>query len=277
MTRICESTLFILLAAIACSGADVGSTHGDGDAVRDRAKAIFIDRSVTDRIETNRDDFVDWKYVDVVDQGELRLTVSVDQPERLDNGEVHFYDEFGNRLDRSRVVPEQTVYVHTTDVQKVPNKFFVKVVAQGGRSVYTVGAALKPPPAPPEVVPAPVVIAPPPPSPKPRNRHTRRKSPKPTVIAPPPPPPPQPAAPAHVTGKVIRVIPADDRNKSVNISVKLPAGANVSKGARGSVFKNGEHLGALKVFQVSGRTAHARVNVPPGKFSGNLTVRIEIN
>ena len=74
------------LAACGAVGPGVDSAEGDGE--RDRALAIFVDHSRTDRIEPSKGDHTDWSYVDILDQGRIKLTVSIDRPEELEGGEV---------------------------------------------------------------------------------------------------------------------------------------------------------------------------------------------
>jgi hypothetical protein len=249
----------------------------EGDNERDRALAVFIDRSVTDRLDGDNGDNTDWKYVDVIEQGKLKITVSLDHPENIDQGEVELTDEFGSRIDRAVIEPNQPVYVFNQQIRK-PTKFFVKIFARHGGTPYTVGSALELPPPPPEPT---VVAAPAPPPPPPMEPAVPRVGPKkPAVVKPGPPTPapataapPPPAPTARIGGRVIRVIPAEDQN-SVTISIKLDDGAVVAVGDRGTVFKSGESIGDLQITSVSGRNAQAKVNKPPHLFNGSLTVQI---
>jgi hypothetical protein len=246
----------------------------EGDNERDRALAVFIDRSVTDRLDGDNGDNTDWKYVDVIEQGKLKITVSLDHPENIDQGEVELTDEFGSRLDRAVIEPNQPVYVFNQQIRK-PTKFFVKIFARHGGTPYTVGSALE--------LPEPTVVAAPAPPPPPPMEPAvpRAQPPKKPVAAKPGPAAPAPAtaapapapAAAKFGGRVIRVIPAEDQN-SVTISIKLDDGAVVAVGDRGTVYKSGESIGDLQITSVSGRNAQAKVNKPPHLFSGSLTVQI---
>jgi hypothetical protein len=271
--------LLSLVAVAGCGAVPSNLDSSDeGDNERDRAMAVFIDRSVTDRLDGDNGDNTDWKYVDVVEQGKLKITVSLDHPESVQQGEVELTDEFGSRLDRSVVEDNQPVYVFNQDVRK-PTKFFVKIFARHGNTPYTVGSSLEMPPPPAEPT---VVAAPAPPPPPPMEPAVPRAKPKPgppavkpapgpaPATAAPPPPPPS----AKVGGRVIRVIPAED-NSSVTISIKLDEGAVVSAGDRGTVFKgSGESIGDFVITSVSGRSAQAKVNKPPHLFNGTLSVQI---
>jgi hypothetical protein len=270
------SSIAALLCAACGSVAPSVDGQSEGDQDRDLARAVFLDHTVTDRIDGNAGDNTDWKYVDVVEQGELQITVSVDRPDGLEGAEVVFYDEFGGLLKRHPVEPSENIYRLALDVEKIPNKFFVRTFTKGGESPYTVGARLAPPPPPP----APVV-SPPPPPPEPEPQPVRRPPPPPRptprpVATPKPPPAPAPAPAAFVTGDVVRVIPADD-NQSVTISIRLRGNADVAKGAGGWVLKGGSRIdGArLTVVSVRGQNVQAVVRQPPGKFSGSLTVQID--
>ncbi|MFZ4734743.1 MAG: hypothetical protein ACOYM9_02300 [Bradymonadia bacterium] len=271
--RLLNCLCFAALLGCGSVGPSMDSAEGDGE--RDRALAIFVDHSRTDRIEPSKGDQTDWSYVDVVDQGRLKLTVSIDSPERLEAGEVEFFDEFGNQLSQTRIEDNQTLYVFTTEVKKVPNKFFVRVFAKGGGSPYTLGAAVDLPPPPPEPV---VVAAPPPPPPQepivPRAKPARPPTTGP-VVRPPPPPTAPPVAAASLSGRVIRVQPSED-NTQVTIFIRLDEGAAVSKGARGVLsLKDGDV--PIVLTSVTNRNATAVVKQPPHKFTGNLTVKISAN
>jgi len=262
-----------LSALAACGAVGPGLDSAEGDGERDRALAIFVDHSRTDRIEPSKGDHTDWSYVDILDQGRIKLTVSIDRPEELEGGEVEVFDEFGNRLSRTPVEDNQTIYVFNTEVKKVPNKFFVRVFAKGGGSPYTLGAAMELPPPPPE----PVVVAPPPPPPQepivPRVR-TPRAAPPPAV-KPPPPPSEAPVAAAVVTGYVVRVQPSED-NSQVTLFIKLDQGGSITKGARGTLTLKDEVV-SIVLNSVSNKNATAVVRLPPHKFTGNLVVKISAN
>ena len=271
--------VFPLVALAAACGTVPSNldSSDEGDNERDRAMAIFIDRSVTDRLDGDNGDNTDWKYVDVVEAGKVKITVSLDHPESVDQGEVQLTDEFGSPLDRSLVEQNQPVYVFNQEVKK-PTKFYVKIFVRHGATPYTTGAAFEAPPPPPEPT---VVAAPAPPPPPDLPPAVPRPHPHPLapvahpssapapMTAPPPPPPPA----AKVGGRVIRVIPAED-NASVTISIKLDDGAAVAVGDRGTVYKGGESVGDFTITSVSGRSASAKVNQPPHRFNGSLTVQI---
>lgn len=267
--------LAALLASVAC-GSVAPSVDGrsEGDQDRDLARGVFLDHTVTDRLDGGEGDNTDWKYVDVAEQGTLRVTVAVDRPDSLRDAEVVFYDEFGGLLKRHPVEPQENVYVFELDIEKIPNKFFVRAFTKDGSSTYTVGARLTPPPPPP----APVASPEPPPAPPTAPPVVLRAPVKapPTVKLPTPKPETPEPAPAFIAGDVVRVIPADDQ-QSVTIAIRLRQPGDVAKGARGWVLKGGSRIeGArLTVTTVHGQNVQARVGLPPGKFSGALQVQIE--
>lgn len=266
------------LALGACGTVEVKlDSKSGGDAARDQAMAVFVERTVTDRLDAPGGDHTDWKYIDILDKGRLRIEVSFDNPELTKGGEVEFTDEFGSRLDRQIVTPGQSNYIFAREVEKVPNKFFVKVFTREGRTVYTVGSSLAyaPEPAPP-----PPPVAEPEPEPEPvrkRKRRTTRRKPvkKPPVKKPPvtkPPPTPEPvAAPVIIKGTVIRAIPSDDK-QSVEVTIRLSSDAAVrTSGVK--AYKGGSFLAPVKVLKVSGRTVKGIINEPPGKVTGRIEVR----
>lgn len=267
------------LLVLGCGGVEVKlDNNSGGDAARDQAMAVFIDRTVTDRLDGQDGDHTDWKYVDVLDKGRLRIEVSVDTPENLKGAQVEMTDAFGNRLDRQLVGQGQTNYVFAREVEKTPDKFYVRVFAEDGRSVYTVGTTLAyaPEPAPP-----PVAVAPPPEEtaskPKPRKRRARRaRKPKPKPKPKPPPvttPDPPPAvAPATITGRVVRIIPAKD-DQSVQVTILLKGNDRVSGRVSATAYKGGARLGSVKILSNKGKQLVGRIDLPPGQVTGSIKVK----
>lgn len=253
-----------------------------GDAARDQAMAIFLDRTVTDRIDGPAGDHTDWKYLDVLDKGRLKIEVSFDTPDKLLAGEVEFTDEFGSRLERQVISGGQSNYIFTREVDKIPNKFFVRVFAQDGQSVYTVGSnmAYLPPenPPPQQVEPEPE----PEPEVAPRRRTPVRRPPveRPPVQKPPtrePDPPPVTASgPTVASGTVIRVIPAED-DQSVTLTIRMGSADPINKTTRATAYRGGSRLGRVTITDVTGRTITGVLGLPPGKVTGLIEVRFEID
>lgn len=270
-----RSTLLLLSTLALCACGSVQPQldwASDGDQMRDRALAFFLDATADDRIEATNGDNTDWKYIDIIDPGRLRVAARVDTPERLEAGSVGLYDKFGGLIERQLIKPNQTNYVFGTRVSKVPAKYFVQVFAKSGISVYSVGADLKRPPAP--AAPQPVAVAP---APTPvaaptRRRRTKRRRSRPVPKRAAPPPQPPAAAVTTVRGRVVRVIPTETPKRSV-ISIRLSSNAKVPVGARGHVVKSGERF-PFKVTKSRGRKITASISVPPGKLTGNLTAVI---
>lgn len=155
-----------LLALAGCGGvASELDSKSEGDEVRDQSLALFLDRTMTDSLDGGDGDHTDWKYLDLVEKGGLRIDVGIDQPEGLKGGEVELFDEFGKRLDRRLIMPNQTSYFFELEVEKIPNKYFVRTFTREGRSSYSIGARLAPDPGEPE--PRPVVVRPEPEEPEP--------------------------------------------------------------------------------------------------------------
>lgn len=286
MTRsVMRPTLALAIVAIAaCSTREVKlDSNSGGDAARDQAMAVFIDRTVTDRLDAPGGDHTDWKYVDILDKGGLRVEVSVDTPEQLGKSFIELTDAFGNRLDRQLVSQGQTNYVFTREVETTPDKYYVRVFTEQGGSVYTVGVRLAyapdptPPPPPKRIVPDPE----PEPEVKPRKRRrTRTRRPRPvkkdpTPPPPPPPPPPDPTpAAAPITGTVVRIIPTKD-DQAVTLTVVVPSGSKVGASTHRAVaYKGGSALPAsVSILKVSGRKITARLNEVPGQAAGTNKVK----
>lgn len=309
----------LFVAGLAACGAVAGSmdAKSEGDQARDQALALFLDRTMTDSVDGEGGDNTDWKYIDIVDKGGLRVDVGMDAPEGLKGAEIELFDEFGKRLDRRLVMPNQTSYSFEVEVDKVPNKYFVRTFTAEGRSTYSIGARLAPDPGQPE--PRRVVEARPEPEqpvdepdPEPKacpsgmtrrgsrclcpsglvrsgNRCVEKKAAPvaaPATEAPAPPPvvvrapvtaaPAPPAAKASVTGSVVRVVPSED-GRSATISIRLDGDIDLGKGARGTLFKNGDELARFTVTKARGRSALATVNASTADLTtggARLTVRI---
>lgn len=275
--------LAVAVALGGCGGVEtkLDSASG-GDAARDQAMAVFLERTVTDRVDAPNGDHTDWKYIDILDRGRLKIEVSFDTPEKLKGGEVEFTDEFGSRLDRQLVRGGQSNYVFTREIDKVPTKFFVRVFTQEGRTVYTVGsemAYLPPenPDPPPQPVARPKTVEEPTPPPKRRRTRTRTRTPPKTVVKPPPPEPdpPPPSGPTFAKGRVIRVIPAED-DQSVTLTIRLGTADPVDKSTTATAYKGGSRLGRVTILKVSGRTITGQLNLPPGKVTGAIEVRFDL-
>ncbi|MCA9560997.1 MAG: hypothetical protein KC583_20755, partial [Myxococcales bacterium] len=132
--------LALALATLpACGGMQWDSASG-GDAMRDQAMGLFVNEpGVTDSVSGDEGDNTDWRYVDVTDPGQVTIVFSVDSPERLQGGIVSLHDEFGGQLDRLMVQKNQPTYSFSRDVKDTPTRFFLKLSAESGRSVYSVG------------------------------------------------------------------------------------------------------------------------------------------
>lgn len=276
--------LAVAVALGGCGGVEtrLDSASG-GDAARDQAMAVFLERTVTDRVDAPNGDHTDWKYIDILDRGRLKIEVSFDSPEKLKGGEVEFTDEFGSRLDRQLVLGGQSNYIFTREIEKVPTKFFIRVFTQEGRTVYTVGSEMAYlPPENPDPPPQPTVAVPKQvedPPPQKRNRRARtRTRPKPPVTKPPPPPPepdPGPSGPTFASGRVIRVIPAED-DQSVTLTIRLGTADPVDKSTTATAYKGGSRLGRVRILKVSGRTITGQLDLPPGKVTGAIEVRFDL-
>lgn len=304
-----------VLFAIGCGGISTQlDTNSEGDEVRDQATGLFLDMTRTDSIDGGEGDNTDWTYLDVIDPGGLRVSVGFDNPERLEGAYVSLFDEFGKRLDRRLIVPNTTSYVFEQDVEKVPNKFYIKVFSKDGKSVYSLGARLAlAPTAQPRTV---VQVQQPEPEPEPEpevsvrcprgmvarkgscacprgtykagNRCKRRKSSGRATRPKTPPATPTSRAPATsaalppaptgrtIGGRVQRVLPSAD-GQSVTVFISLD-GPGVKKGDRGQLYKNGSAVrgGSVKITKASGKAAKAFVPVASSDVSnGKLTVKIK--
>lgn len=311
-------TLF-LLVLVGCGGvASELDGKSEGDEVRDQSLALFLDRTMTDSLDGGDGDNTDWKYLDVVEKGGLRVDVGIDQPETLKGGEIELFDEFGKRLDRRLIMPNQTSYNFELEVDKIPNKYFVRTFTREGRTSYSVGARLAPDPGepPPRTV---VQVQPEPEEPEPAeapiscpagmtlkgkrclcpaglvkagNKCVEKKPPPVVVEAPKTqaPPPvvveaPKTQAPVAqgsertkvtVTGSVVRVVPSED-GRSATISIRLDSDFDMTKGAQGTLYKNGNEEARFTVTRAKGRQALATVNMSTGDLTtggGKLTVKI---
>lgn len=277
-----------LLVLLGC-GAIPLDERTEGDGIRDHAMGIFVGRTVTDRVDGDAGDNTDWKYIDTVDRGRLKLEVNFDNPERLAEAEIEFVDAFGSRIDRFLINGGQSSYVFDKEVKKTPAKFYVRVFSRMGSSVYTIGARQsiaasetpKPVKKTPKVKVTKITVEKKTKTKKrtkrSRSRSTKKKKTvtkkKTTTVVKvvKEEPKPKPSAEGPVKGTVIRIIPADDNN-SVTLTVNLKGGARVPKGAVGTVYKGGATLGRMRVASVSGKRVTGVLKVKAGKAKGLLKV-----
>ena len=126
------------------------NTGGDGS--RDEAASMTEGRSLTDRLEGEGGDNTDWKFLELDEVGALTVTVNFDHPERLTGAYVDLYDAFGSRIRREDVKPDQTTYTFRDEVEESPSSRYIRLYAQNGKSIYTIGARLvvRAPPEPPK-------------------------------------------------------------------------------------------------------------------------------
>ena len=281
--------------------------NSDGDEVRDQATGLFLDMTRTDSIDGGEGDNTDWTYLDVIDPGGLRISVGFDNPERLEGAYVSLFDEFGKRLDRRLIVANTTSYVFDRDVEKVPNKFYIQVFTQDGKSVYSLGAriALAPTAQPRRVVPVSQPDPEPEQEPEPEARVSKvrcaagmrvrrgncvckrgydsdgRGGCKKRAAAVKPPPVDAPVAPTtqapvvaavkssgrSYTGRVTRVLPGANGD-SVTIVISFDE-PGVTKGDRGQLFKNDAPLAgaSVQITKASGKAAKAYVPVASSEVS----------
>lgn len=136
-----------LLAAplTACTGAQANRPTGADlvDKQRDGALAVFVNRKVTDQLDAESGDNVDWKFVDITRKGEMDVTVAFDDPGKV-KGEVVLRDNFATVLERHRITPDRSVYTFNT-VQAAKSRYYIEIAADRGGSVYTVGVSLTEP------------------------------------------------------------------------------------------------------------------------------------
>jgi hypothetical protein len=264
---------YLLAGLLAACGGVGGAVDGEsgGDELRDRANGFFVDRgSVTDRLNGDGGDNTDWKYVDVNDPGRVSISVVFDSPDSLSGARVTLHDEFGERLDQRVVSPSTgSGYRFDTEVQKVPNKFYVRVFTREGTSAYSIGARLAyaPRPAPPQPIAQPAAAPEPVVAERPRKRKRRARKKK--VAAPKAAPKPI-AKPAKVRGKIVRMSPGSGY---VLLTVRLPAGATVPKSSRAKVFKDGAAQGwGVSIVKVQGSNVTVKVRQSAGHFTGKLSV-----
>ena|GEM_PF-2182809 len=278
----------LALSVLVGCGAVQLDAQTEGDGVRDQAMGVFVGRTVTDRVDGDTGDNTDWRYIDTVDPGRLELEITFDNPERLAEAEIEFLDEFGTRIDRFLISGSKSNYVFAREVQQTPAKFYIRVFAQMGSSVYSIGArqsiaaSAKPEPVETKQT-VKVVKVTVEKKKKKKRKRTKRRRPKKTtkkttkktvkvtktVVKKETKPVTTNAAP--IKGTVIRIIPADDNN-SVTLTVNLKGGARVPKGATGTVYKGGTALGKMRVASVSGKRVTGVLRVRSGKAKGLLKV-----
>lgn len=140
------AALAALLALALTACASNKPALGEADALdrrRDGALAVFLDRKVTDSLDTSKNDSVDWKYVDVNKAGEIRVAVAFDDPDRV-KGEVVLRDTFGAVIERQRLTAARGLYAFAP-INAVRGRYYIEIAADSGASVYTVGVLFEEP------------------------------------------------------------------------------------------------------------------------------------
>jgi hypothetical protein len=135
----------LVLAPLACVTVDSPGLEKTDllDRRRDGALAVFLNRKVTDSIDVPTGDFVDWKYVDVGQPGQIQMAIAFDSPDQVE-GEVIFRDTFGKVLEKQRLTAARGLYAFSP-VNAVRGRYYIEISADSGASVYTVGVLFEEP------------------------------------------------------------------------------------------------------------------------------------
>ncbi len=128
--------LFVLACAVEKKGIDTAS---GGDHKRDLAKMIPLDRSVTDSVSAPKGDHTDWKYINVREEGDLVITVSVDTPTVM--GTILVTNELGEPIERRMLNARDQTY--EVEIPVEPGKYFVRMGVSKFETVYSVGNRFK--------------------------------------------------------------------------------------------------------------------------------------
>jgi len=260
LKRIAQA-LFVLglLFAFACAVEKPGiDTASGGDHKRDLAKKIPLGRTVTDSVSAPKGDHTDWKYIDVPEEGTLKVTVSVDNPNVSAN--VLVYDELGEPLQRAIVNAKEHSYDFEFPVDS-GKKYFVKMAATKFETVYSVSNQFE------KKQTAAIIAIATREEPRPRAVVAPRK-PAPAKPEEPPPPEEDPTK-IVVTTTILNVIPWKE-GKSSRITFKQGSDQGIKRGGVVAISTGGSCI-VKEVFPV---TSVCFVEKPPETFKEGTRVVI---
>ncbi len=117
-------------------------TNSGGDENRKTARQLFPGQNVTDSLNDPGGDHTDWKEVRVRENGNLGITVAIDDLRGID-GYISIKDGFGVELERRPINSADSLY----NFDKIPvyqGEYYIQVFFETGKSTYTVGAVFDP-------------------------------------------------------------------------------------------------------------------------------------
>lgn len=250
-----------LLFAFACAVEKQGiDTNSGGDHKRDLAKKIPLGRTVTDRVSAPGGDHTDWKYIDIEEEGTLKVTVSVDNPQV--SGVLMILNELGEPLRRMTINARE----HSYEFEDIPvepkQKYFVKVAVSKYETVYSVGNTF-------EKKPTDVVqIMAPPEEPKTKVVYVNRKPSTPKPKDPEPVPEEDPTK-IVVTTTILNFIPWKE-GKATRITFAQGSEQGIKRGGTVNISTGG----TCTIKEVFPRTSVCFVEKPPDSFREGTRVVI---
>jgi len=110
----------------------------DPDGDMGTANGLFFDLPpVDDRLNSGSGDSSDWRYIIVPRTGMMSVSLNVDDPSMV--GAWYLHDPEG-RVIHSEVFTEAHGYYELASMPVEPGRYYFRITAEKGASVYTVGA-----------------------------------------------------------------------------------------------------------------------------------------
>ena len=252
---LCAGLLVLLACPVERTGIDTAS---GGDHKRDLAKMVPLDRTVTDSVSAPKGDHTDWKYINVKEDGDLNVTVSVDNPSVV--GTILITNDLGEPLDRKMLNAKTHTYEFEIPVDA--GRYFVKMASSRYETVYSVGNRFVKKEAPSVVIMSQGES-------RPRRRYRPSKRPATSAAPPPTIEPEDDPTKIVVTTTILNVVPWKE-GKATRITFKQGTGQGIKRGATVAISTGGSCI----VKEVFERASVCFVNKPPTSFKEGTRVVI---
>ncbi len=142
----------MLLSLSACTTDPIAYNSNSGfDGTRDSASQLLIDVNKVDDIDAPAGDNEDWYYFIPKEEGFVKVSVFVDDPNKM-VGSLTVFDGFGRSLNNQSINTVQSIQELPKINVKGDERYFVALKVTEGKSTYTIAANFELPP-PPEVEP----------------------------------------------------------------------------------------------------------------------------
>lgn len=118
------------------------SLEYDTDSKREGALGLVYGMSpIDDRLDFNKNDKEDWRYIIIAMSGQLTITLNLDTPDKIEGG-WKLYDSESRSIYAQSFSRGQNFYEYSFPVK--PGIFYFQTFADSGSSIYTVGTTFTP-------------------------------------------------------------------------------------------------------------------------------------